>query len=366
MATMDPVSTGEAAKLFADLADKPALVLAVSGGPDSTALMLLAARWRAARKQAPRLLAVTIDHGLRSASAQEAKDVKRLARKLGVEHRTMRWRGSKPTTRLQERARLARYQLLVEAARRIGAAHIVTAHTLDDQAETVLLRLCHGSGLAGLAGMAPVSPVPLPPPSAGVGTRVSLVRPFLDIPKARLVATLRAARVPFAEDPSNVETRFTRARLRGVMPALAAEGLDAKRLALLARRVARAEAALGAAVDAARAQLARQTEEGGIALDPREYCGLPDEVALRLLGRAIALVGSEGPVELGKLEALFEDLQSRMRQPRRSARFRRTLAGAIVSLAPDKLTIERAPPRRGGKRVVTTRSPQSKKVPGRP
>ena len=129
-------------------------MLAVSGGPDSTALLWLAARWRDGLRSRPKLIAVTIDHGLRKESAREARAVKRLAGKLKVEHRTLRWTGTKPKTGIQEAARDARYRLLGAAARKAGAQHILTAHTLDDQAETVLFRLARGSGVAGLRGMA--------------------------------------------------------------------------------------------------------------------------------------------------------------------------------------------------------------------
>src|SRR5437764_8032008 len=110
-----PVTVSEAAALFADLSDAAALVLAVSGGPDSTALMWLAARWRARRKHGPRLIAVTVDHGLRKEAAREALAVKRLARKLKLEHRTLRWTGTKPKAGVQQAARAARYRLLAEA-----------------------------------------------------------------------------------------------------------------------------------------------------------------------------------------------------------------------------------------------------------
>ncbi len=128
----------------------PAIVLAVSGGPDSIALMWLAARWRRALARGPRLLAVTVDHGLRAEAAREARDVKRLARQLDLPHRTLRWRGAKPKTGVPAAARAARYRLLAEAARASGATHILTAHTRDDQAETLLMRMLRGSGIAGL------------------------------------------------------------------------------------------------------------------------------------------------------------------------------------------------------------------------
>ena len=97
-----PVSASEAKSLFSGLERLPVLVLAVSGGPDSTALMVLAARWRQSLKSKPKLIAVTIDHGLRKESKHEAAAVAKLARKLGLAHRTLRWRGAKPKTGLQE------------------------------------------------------------------------------------------------------------------------------------------------------------------------------------------------------------------------------------------------------------------------
>ncbi len=329
-----PLSVAEASDLFSDLASAPALVLAVSGGPDSTALLFLAARWRKARKRGPSLLAVTIDHGLRREAAVEARQVARLARKLGVPHRTLRWTGAKPKSGLQEKARAMRYRLLAAAAAKAGASHILTAHTLDDQAETVLMRLLRGSGPAGLAGMARET-------HRG---ELTLTRPFLTVPKARLVATLRKAKIPFADDPSNRDPRFTRVRMRKLMPALAAEGLGARRLALLAQRLRRAEAALEAAVDRAAALANGGWDPGGkIEMAARHFAALPVEVALRLLGRAITIAGNEGPAELAKLEALHAAM---MANPPGRGRFRRTLAGAMVTLSPDGITIEPAPARR--------------------
>ena len=332
------LKAAEARSLFADLADHPVLILAVSGGPDSTALLVLAARWRKALRRGPKLVAITVDHGLRAEARREALAVKRLARSLGVAHRTLRWSGRKPSTGLQEAARLERYRLLANAARKAGAQHVLTAHTLDDQAETVLIRLTRGSGVGGLAAMARIAPMP-----RGEGG-ILLVRPLLAVGKARLVATLRKAGVTYADDPSNRDPRFTRVRLRTAMPVLEREGLSAERLALLARRVRRAEAALEAAVDDAVAKLAPAPwpEAGPIAFAAGRFARLPAEVSLRLLGRAVARAGNEGPVELGKLEALHAGLAA---SPS-AVRFRRTLAGAVVTRSGDRLVVERAPARR--------------------
>lgn len=338
MSTADagPLTQAELRSLFADLADHPVLLLAVSGGPDSTALLLLASRWRKSLRAGPKLVAITVDHGLRPEARREAQAVRRLARKLGVPHRTVKWTGRKPKTGLQQAARLARYQLLAKAARAVGARHVLTAHTLDDQAETVLIRLARGSGISGLAAMARVAPLPADP-------SIELVRPLLEVPKARLVATLQKARIVYADDPTNRDPKFTRARLRAAMPALEREGLKAQRLVLLAKRLRRADAALVAMAAEAFAELAPGpwAAAGPVEFPMGSYAKLPAEVALRLLGRAIAMVGDEGPVELGKLEALSEGLAAAGR-----TRFRRTLAGAIVTLADDRLLVERAPARR--------------------
>ena len=332
-----PIRNSEANVLFSGLEDLRGLILAVSGGPDSTALLLLAARWAKACNGAPKLLAVTVDHGLRAAAAAEAATVKRLANRLGITHRTLHWRGRKPQSGLQEAARNARYRLIAEAAGRAGYEHILTAHTLDDQAETVLFRLARGSGLGGLAGMAHAVPLP-----ARGRSPYFLVRPLLHVPKARLVATLEAAGLSYSEDPTNRDPRFTRARLRTFMPALAKEGLDARGLARFAARMRRAEATIEFAVAAAREALAPEPwpERGPVAFSTAQFASLPAEVALRLLGRAIAHTGDEGPVELAKLESLYDSLRQAQ------SRLRRTLAGALISLDSERLTVGRAPARR--------------------
>ena len=241
-----PISASEAKRLFADWKTAPALVLAVSGGPDSVALMWLAARWRRALARGPQLIAVTVDHGLRPEAAREARDVKRLAQSLDLPHRTLRWTGAKPKTGLPAAARAARYRLLAQAARQSRATHILTAHTRDDQAETLLMRLLRGSGIAGLAAMARET--------ERDGLR--LARPFLDVSKSQLIATLEKAGIDFADDPTNRDVSFTRPRMREVMPALAAEGGDARSLARLASRLARANAAVEVLAEGAERYLA--------------------------------------------------------------------------------------------------------------
>jgi tRNA(Ile)-lysidine synthase len=183
-------------------------------------------------------------------------------------------------------------------------------------------------------------------------TSIFLVRPFLGVAKVRLMATLKAARIAYSDDPTNRDPRYARTRLRAVLAELAREGLDAKSLARLAARMRRAEATIEFAVAAARAALAPQqwSERGPIVFEALRFAELPAEVALRLLGRAVAHAGDEGPVELGKLELLYDTL----RQSR--APLRRTLAGALITFAGGKLSVERAPPRGGRTKPPGARS----------
>jgi tRNA(Ile)-lysidine synthase len=193
---------------------------------------------------------------------------------------------------------------------------------------------------------------------------VRLARPFLDVSKSQLIATLRKAKVEFADDPTNRDTNFTRPRIRAVMPVLAAEGGDARNLARLASRLARANAAVEVLVDGAERYLALKDNKTSPSrtdtkildaktFDLEAFAALAEEIRLRLLKRAIDRFGHEGPAELGKVEALLAALDRAALQatPGRPAkghrtRLKQTLAGALVSLIDGRIRVEPAPPRR--------------------
>jgi tRNA(Ile)-lysidine synthase len=329
-----PITAAEARLLFARLRDAPALVVAVSGGPDSVALLWLLARWRRSLTDGPYLVAATIDHGLRPEATTEARDVKRLAASLGVPHVTRRWTGAKPKTGLPAAAREARYALLGQVARQFKTRYVVIAHTQDDQAETLLMRLVRGSGLTGLKAMGPET----------ARDAFTLLRPLLGVSKARLIATLTRAKIPAAVDPSNVDVSYARPRLRAAMPMLASEGFDAAQLARLAMRMQRADAALDAMTEQAWSAVTLAEPSG---FDAKAFAAQPDEIRLRLLLQAIDRVGHEGPAELGKVESLLAAIDQAPRPARNGLRLRQTLAGATVTLTATRLTIGPAPTRRG-------------------
>jgi tRNA(Ile)-lysidine synthase len=323
-------------RLFAPLNQAAAIVAAVSGGPDSIALMHLLAHWSAERS-GPALIVATVDHGLRPESADEAAFVAREAAALGLPHRTLAWTGEKPRTRLQEAAREARYRLLVESARQEGASHLATAHTLDDQAETVMMRIARGSGLTGLAGMRAERDL----------DGIRHVRPLLSCPKAALVGLCEREGWPFVTDPSNRNERFARVRWRRLLPALAAEGLTAGRLARLAQRAARAEAALGVKASEALVLAAATRDGEGVVLDARRLGEEPFEIALRMLSQALGKAGlSLDSSRLHRLEACTQHLREALRA---GEALRVTVAGALVRLdRTGRLAIRPEPPRRRG------------------
>ena len=298
-----PISPAEAQAAFARFEAYSRLALAVSGGPDSLALMQLAAEWRAERGACPELHVLSVDHGLRATSRDEAEMVGRLARSLGLHHAILTWdRRGEARTALQARARAARYDLMAAYCHAQDIPALATAHTLDDQAETFVMRLKRGSGLDGLAAI----------PETGVWAGIALHRPLLDLPKARLIATLSARGIGFVTDPSNADPRFERVRVRGSAGALETLGLTAEALALSARRLRRAREALDHAAHDFLAGNSETSKAGYAAIDQAALLKAPQEIALRALARLIAAVGGSGePVQLAKLEALLASLAKR-------------------------------------------------------
>lgn len=298
--TASPITSHEACELLTPMTRYSRVALAVSGGPDSLALLHLAATLRAA--PGVELSVLTVDHGLRENSRDEAAMVGRLARELGLAHAILEWRTQEPVTAsLQARARTARYDLMAAYCHAHDIQALVTAHHLDDQAETFLMRLKRGSGLDGLAAI----------PERGAWAGIAVLRPLLDVPKARLIATLELAGVKFVRDPSNADTRFERARVRGSAGALSRLGLTPEALALSARRLRRAREALDVAAQSFLAANSETSEAGYALLDAEALAAAPPEIALRALAQLIGAVGGgETPVQLAKLEALLDALQA--------------------------------------------------------
>ena len=190
----------------------PRVAVAVSGGSDSLALSLLADRW--ARARGGTVFGLTVDHRLRPESGAEANKVRRWLAARAVSHRTLRWTGTRPVSRVQEEARAARYALLVGWCRQARVLHLLLGHQREDQAETVLQRLVRGSGIDGLAAMAPVR-LAMEPDGGGV----RLLRPLLSVSRDALTASLAFWGQPWIDDPTNRDTFHTRPRLAAALSA---------------------------------------------------------------------------------------------------------------------------------------------------
>lgn len=295
-----PLDPGEFNRLMAPFGPferAPVVAVAVSGGPDSMALCSLADGW--ARGRGGRVQALTVDHGLRPESADEAACIAGWLGGLGIGHAVLSWRGSKPASGIQAAARAARYRLLDEWCRAAGVLHLLLAHHQDDQAETLLLRLERGSGLDGLAAMAGAVERPGP----------RLLRPLLGVPGGRLRATLEARGLPWVEDPSNHDRRFARVRLRQLMPALADQGVGAGRLGRTASALGRARSIMDAAVASFLAGAVTPHPAGFCWLDAERYGAAPDEIARRALTRLLlCLGGGLYPPRSDRLERLHRAL----------------------------------------------------------
>jgi tRNA(Ile)-lysidine synthase len=330
------VGDDELDALFAPLADYPVVIAAVSGGADSVGMMHLIARWQQRRVPSPKVTIATVDHGLRAASRAEAEWVVARAQELGFEAALLTWSGEKPTSGIQDAARAARYALLADLARRVapeGRVAIVTAHTEDDQAETLLMRLARGSGVDGLAGMAPARPL-------GGDKRVMLLRPLLSVAGDRLRATLRSLNADWIEDPSNDATRFERVQVRKARDVLAHLGIDNEKIALSARRLARAKAAIDAGVNKLKGDADLDLHAGAFASFDRDvWLGAAEELRIRMLGGLIASFGGRSePLRLSRLEALVTRMQ-------REGFDGATLAGAMVSQHGGIVRVQREPGR---------------------
>ena len=302
------------------------VALAVSGGCDSLALLLLISDYLEIRGNgAHEIHVLTVDHGLRDEAKYEIELVASYCRQLGCTFSQLEWTGEKPRTGIQEAAREARYALMADYCHARQIPVLLTAHHSDDQAETLLMRLSRGSGLDGLSGMSPRS------------TRlgVEIYRPLLDFPKERLKATLRQRNWEWMEDKSNSDTRFERSQLRQNWQLLDDLGLSSRSLALSSRRLQRSRNALIAFVDDIVGDQVMYDSRGLIEIEVNGFASQLEEVQLRVLSRCIfALGGQLRPPQLSKLEDLQRELLEH-------SKYSATLGGCQIEKTETALTLFR-------------------------
>lgn len=314
--------------IYPNVEKESTYAVAVSGGPDSMALLHALSAWGA--QNAKNIHVLTVDHGLREAAKQEAIDVASWVKEHEgnhVQHKILTWEGDKPTSAVLEEARDARYDLLAQYCTDHDIQTLFVAHHQDDQAETFLIRLSKGSGLDGLAGMDGLHPF---------REGLKIARPFLDVTKDDLIDYCTHHHVSFASDPTNDDTHYLRPRLRQSMAILQEEGLTAKRLSTLSRRLRRARTALEEITEEAYKRcLLAQTKED-LTLDVEVLKNETEEIAFRVFQKAVLeLRGRDGyGVRMERLENLFYAFwqESEMFKPR-------TLGGLLFALKGQNKTL---------------------------
>jgi len=326
-----PAAPPEIAADFSPLLAERHVALAVSGGSDSTALMHLASQWARTNHPGLVLSVLTVDHRLRADSAAEAEQVAGWASALGLPHHVLHWgEDPKPSTGLQAKARAARYGLMAQWCRASGAAALLTAHTLDDQAETVLMRLVRTTSPDSLAGIRP----------RGAWEGLPLLRPLLGTRRQALRDYLSGRGLSWIDDPSNADTRFERVRVRQALAVTGSGSVMPERLAALAARSARA-AELLERMSSHWMAIWLQEDEAGICYLPAEHFrDLPPALAERILGKVIAHYGGgQGQAEAGELRRIV-DWASSGEGPVRC-----TLAGALLGRRKTGIWVTREPGR---------------------
>lgn len=262
-----PLTPAAFQALLAPYALGPRVAVAVSGGPDSTALA-----W-GAKAAGYDVTGLLVEHGLRPESPQEARDVQASFQRMGIPVHILTWQHEAVASRVHVRARDARYDLLVSACKAQGLDTLLLAHHRGDQAETILMRFAKGSGLSGLSGMAAESE----------RNGVRLIRPLLGIDKQSLIATCQAYGLSTVTDPSNLSDHYARGRLRRVQDLLESEGFTAERLLDLGSRAGEAAEAIAFYAKAFLKDHATLQAGGAVSVALDGWSDLPRAVALQAL-----------------------------------------------------------------------------------
>ena len=298
---------------------RPIIAVAVSGGGDSMALALLLDRWT--RERDGGVLALSVDHQLRSESRQESEKVGLWLKRRGITHRILTWKGEIPENGIQDAARAARYDLLIKTLRQEGILHLAVAHHQDDQAETVLARLARGSGVDGLASMAASSEM-------GFGR---IIRPLLGMSRKDLGEYCQMMEQDFINDPSNQNQKFQRVRLRNL---ITNESVDPARLARTASEMGRVRAALEQKTALLLAQGFSLHPSGFGQLSLQSFLSENKEIGLRALSSILRTLGGRRyPLRFEPLQNLYHSLDE--------TGLARNLAGCLIRAKKDSILFGR-------------------------
>ncbi len=277
--------------------EHPKIAVALSGGSDSLCLALLLKSW--VHKKNGTLIALTIDHGLRAESCLEAQKVRTWMHEAKIPHHILQWQGEKPTSRIQEKARNARHQLLEDWCYDNQILHLFFGHNAEDQNETTLFRLFRGSGIDGLAGMSEIVEKKY----------VRILRPFLNVSRETLRQKLSDNNQKWIDDPSNESTQYTRVRLRKMLNECTNEGLTPTRIANIGHRQGLGRIALERETYRFLAQSTQVFPEGYAFLNSNNLDQIPEDILIRALSWILMTIGSQMyPPRTPQLQLLHKEL----------------------------------------------------------
>ncbi|MFI4983801.1 MAG: tRNA lysidine(34) synthetase TilS [Rickettsiales bacterium] len=273
------------------------IAVALSGGADSTYLALAAQAWAKPHKAA--LTGLIVDHGLRKESGAEAEYVAAKFNEIGIPCAILKWEGKKPKSNIQEMARIERYRLLVEYCLKNKIKHLLVAHNKNDQAETVLLRILRGTGVDGLAAMRKLD----------IRSGVHIVRPLLNVDRKQIESELKAKKITWVDDPSNLNEKFDRIKLRNLINKQDDPDQWISRLSLLAKNAARTRDFIEQEVKKAEKKVCKYFDLNYLTMDFDKFNKLHMELQLRVLRNALVKISSVGnSIRLDSLEELLSSL----------------------------------------------------------
>lgn len=265
--------------------------VAISGGPDSLALVLLA--WQYARDKNINLTAISVDHSLRTDSKDEINWLRKIMKKNTIKFVSLKFKGKRPVSNIMSFAREKRYDLLTEYCKKSKIHHLLTAHHLDDEIENFLMRLIRGSGLKGLSSSRPTY--------KHKKSGVNIARPLLSYSKKSLIKYLSQKNQSYVVDPTNKDNKFDRSRIRELTSKLISEGLNKKRFANVIKNLKKAESAIQTSLSAYAKSLVRVRDKNSITINIKDFTQIPEEIQFRLISEIVKYVSKKKQKPRAKL-----------------------------------------------------------------
>ncbi len=262
---------------------KKDFAVAISGGPDSLALVLLSDQY--AKENKLKLTAISVDHSLRNDSENEIKWIKKLMKTKKIKFRSLKLKGKKPISNIMSYAREKRYELLTQYCKKAKISFLLTAHHLDDEIENFLMRLIRGSGIKGLSS----SRSKYKHKKSGV----NIIRPFLNYSKKTLIKYLSISKQKYILDPTNKDNRFDRSRIRILTSKLISEGLEKSRFASVIHNLKKADSAIQSSLNVYAKNIIRVRANSSIVINLDDFIKAPEEIQFRLTANILEKVSKK-------------------------------------------------------------------------